>query len=80
MKVTIDKLKDLLREGKVNFEYTKTDGTVRNANGTLKMDFIPDTMRPTDSSTYKFTNLRYFDIDKNEWRSVSGSTTEVEVL
>jgi hypothetical protein len=80
MKVTVDKLKDLLREGKVNFEYTKVDGTVRNANGTLKIDFIPDTMRPTDSSTFKANNLRYFDIDKNEWRSVSGSTTEVNVL
>jgi len=80
MKVTIDKLKDLLREGKVNFEYTKVDGTVRKAEGTLKMDFIPETMRPTDGSTYKANNLRYFDVDKNEWRSISGSTTEVEVL
>ncbi len=80
MIVTIDELRTLLREGTVNFEYTKRDGTERFARGTLKVDHIPEGMRPLDGSTYKANNLRYFDLDKSAWRSISGDTKDVKVL
>lgn len=80
MRTTVDELKTLLREGTVNFQYTKRDGTERVARGTLKVDYIPEGMRPLDGSTYKANNLRYFDLDKSAWRSISGDTKDVKVL
>jgi len=79
--IKTEELKEMLKAGKVHFEFTKRDGTLREAFGTLNMNYIPENMRPSDSSTNRnITTLRYFDLDKNEWRSVSGDTTEVKVL
>ena len=79
--IKTEELKEMLKTGKVHFEFAKRDGTLREAFGTLNMNYIPENMRPSDSSTNRnITTLRYFDLDKNEWRSVSGDTTEVKVL
>ena len=78
--LTVDELRTILREGTVNFQYTKRDGTERFACGTLKPEYIPEEMKPSDNSTYKANNLRYFDLDKNEWRSISGDTKDVKVF
>ena len=79
--IKTEELKEMLKLGKVHFEFIKRDGTLREALGTLNMNYIPENMRPSDSSTNRnITTLRYFDLDKNEWRSVSGDTTEVKVL
>jgi hypothetical protein len=75
-----DELKEMLRMGKVHFEYKKADGTIREALGTLNSDYIPVAMIPKDSSTYKEYNLRYFDLDKNSWRSIAKETTQIIVL
>ena len=79
MKETTENLKTLLREGKVHFEYTKSNGEIRQANGTLKGDLIPDKFTEK-TNLIAFTNLRYFDLDKQSWRSISKDTTEVEIL
>ena len=83
--LTHDELRQYLRESQVFFEYKKVDGTLRQAWGTLKPDLIPSDQTPKDSSTgvtkeNKSTNLRYFDIDKNAWRSVSGDTSLIFTL
>ena len=66
---------------KAHFEYKKRDGTLREAYGTLQYTFIPENMLPKDSlDNHVYKNFRYFDLDKNEWRSISGDTIEVTVL
>jgi len=77
-----EELYEKLRNGKVIFEYQKRDGTKRGAIGTLKMELIPENLRPKDSSTSntEYKNLRYFDFSKNAWRSISGEVKEVIVL
>lgn len=79
-------LAELLLKGKVYFQYTKVDGTKRNAWGTLRTDLIPSYIPPTsvvDVSTghivRNYTNLRYYDLDRCGWRSVSGSTSLIMV-
>ena len=78
--VNTDELREMLRMGKVHFEFTKRDGSIREVLGTLNSDYIPENMRPIDSSTRKITTIRFFDMEKNEWRSISGDTKEVTVL
>ena len=81
MKETTENLKTLLKEGKVHFEYTKSNGEIRQANGTLNADLIPTKYVFVDKlNAIEFTNLRYFDLDKQSWRSISKDTTEVEIL
>lgn len=54
----------------VEFEYTKKDGTVRKAKGTTKSDVIPENMQPKGvERNYSEDNVRYYDIDKEGWRS-----------
>ena len=62
-----------LRNGIYRFSYFKTDGSIREATGTLNFELIPEEHRPkTDGSTTKepapgvFT---YYDLEKKAWRS-----------
>ena len=62
-----------LRNGIYRFSYFKTDGSIREATGTLNLELIPEEHRPkTDGSTAKepapgvFT---YYDLEKKAWRS-----------
>ena len=60
-----------LARHKLRFSYFKTDGSIRQAVGTLNPAFIPEEHRPkstterkTDSSTFP-----YYDLDRHAWRS-----------
>jgi hypothetical protein len=77
--VSIEELRMLLQRKKVHFEYDKKDGTICEAYGTLKSSLIPKELQPKNESQV-FSNFRYFDLDKNGWRSVANDTTEVKVL
>ena len=62
-----------LQNGIYRFSYFKTDGSIREACGTLNLELIPEEHRPkTDGSTAKepapgvFT---YYDLWKKAWRS-----------
>ena len=81
MIATQEELKTMLKSNKVNFEFIKNDRTIREANGTLSEKYIPENMRPkTDASIGRnITTLRYQDLDKNAWRSISGNTENVIV-
>ena len=79
--VNQDELREMLRMGRVIFSYKKKDGSHRGAIGTLNEEYIPEEFRPKDSSTsYKVSNLRYFDLDKKGWRSISKDTEKITVL
>lgn len=63
-----------LRESVCEFSYKKTDGSIRQAVGTLRGDRIPSTHTPKSG---RLTNARdgvpnlitYYDLDRLEWRS-----------
>ena len=78
-KVKTKRFRKMLENGTVHFQYTKKDGTIREASGTRKIELIPENMQPKES-TEKYVNLRYFDLNKNDWRSISGNIKEVKVL
>lgn len=59
------KLRAMLTRRIVEFYFKKTDGTLRQAFGTLKSDMIPETKgtrKPADNVQV------YFDTEKSEWR------------
>ena len=79
-KIDLDALRILLREGEVNFSFTKKDGSIRNARGTLNFDFIPETQHPSGNNDKPVNNLRFFDLENEGWRSLAADLQEVELL
>jgi len=77
--VRLEEFKLILQMEKAHFEYTKKDGTLREAYGTLQFAFIPEDQQPKSNSDYESKNFRYFDLDKNAWRSISGDVKDVSV-
>ena len=62
-----------LKEGVQDFSYTKADGFIRTATGTLDLAILPKLEGNVKSSSEnkKNTNICYFDMDLNAWRSFS---------
>ena len=80
-KVNTDKLKELLVKDKIEFSFKKKDGSLREAKGTLNSEFIPESMLPKeDFVNKKSTNLKYFDLEKNAWRSLSYDCSTVSLI
>ena len=67
-KVKLTELKEMLAKGTVKFQYTKKDGSVRTAMGTLKSDLI--TKKPAGGVCYpkQVGYTPYFDVEKGWWR------------
>lgn len=67
---SVDELKSMLHEGIVEFEFIKKDGSVRSAKGTLLKEYLP--APKANSTPHKKSDnvLVYFDLDKNEYRSM----------
>lgn len=68
----------LLRMNDCQIVFEKVDGEIRVANATLKERLIsekigPDgydkEMKPSKPRTESFESCRFFEIDKNQWRS-----------
>ena len=67
---TIENLKSQMRTGVVEFSYTKKDGSIRVAKGTLNFDIMSEENQPKNVIDYNSdTTTRYFDINSNGWRS-----------
>lgn len=64
-----NELRCLMSIGEVEFSYQKKDGTIRNAKGTLNMTEIPAEHIPTGDYTSNPLQFRYFDTEKQAWRS-----------
>jgi len=62
--------KSLQGSSPVSFSYFKKDGKCRSALGTLNERLIPTEMKPKDASMDKGGTFRYFDLEKNGWRSL----------
>jgi len=69
----IDKeaLRALLREGVITFAFRKLDGTLRTAIGTTNLTLIPEDLRPNGLGTSTEASVRFFDVEKRAWRSLS---------
>jgi hypothetical protein len=62
---------NMLREGIVDFEFIKKDGTVRSAKGTLLAEHLPAPKADSDSTPHKQNEnvMVYFDMEKKSFRS-----------
>lgn len=56
----------LMRNGVVAFSYRKTNGSIRNAYGTL--NFLPGT-KPRARKEPSYKTITYFDVEKDQFRS-----------
>lgn len=67
---TIENLKSQMRNGVVEFSYTKKDGSERLAKGTLNFEIMGEENQPKAGVDYDSNNTtRYFDVNSNGWRS-----------
>ena len=66
----INAFKKALREGKVEFKYTKKNGEERKAIGTLNAQVMGEENSPKGTG-YEITdtNIRYYDLNSEGWRS-----------
>ena len=66
-----EELRSRLNEGTVQFAFKKLDGTLRTAVGTTNLSTVPLEHHPSGNGHSSPASVRYFDIGKNAWRSVS---------
>jgi len=67
-----DELRSKLNEGTVQFAFKKLDGTLRTAVGTTHLESVPIEHHPSGTGGVSSrASVRYFDIGKSAWRSVS---------
>jgi hypothetical protein len=69
--VTPNELRERLRVGATQFAFKKVDGTLRTAVGTTNLSTIPTEHHPKGTGHPSENSVRFFDIEKREWRSVS---------
>ena len=66
-------LRSKLREGIIQFAFKKLDGTLRTAVGTTNMTSIPIDHHPKGTGVTSEKSVRFYDVEKREWRSVSAT-------
>ena len=78
-----ENFRNKLQSGTYRFSYLKTDGTIREARGTLCMDLIPEDKRPKGINSEALNGtggalnraepaagvFTYYDLDAAGWRS-----------
>ena len=75
MEMTISEFKTALCNNLVKFSFTKKDGTLREAVGTLNMSYIQKTDPQAVPNSLGYSSLpetdmvRYYDIERHNWRS-----------
>ncbi len=66
----INEFKKLLHSGIVEFKYTKKNGEVRDARGTLSIDVMGKENEPKGGGKeYPENVVRYYDLNSEGWRS-----------
>ena len=66
----MEKLRQLMHEGIVEFQYTKKDGTTRTAIGTLNESFIEENGgTPKGTGEAPAGTFPYWDVEAEGWRS-----------
>lgn len=69
-KITPLQLKELLKEGIVEFQFKKVDGTLRPSRGTTCNNNIPVSAQAKGGTT-PGEKIAFYDLEKLGWRSVS---------
>jgi hypothetical protein len=72
-KVNASELHEMLCKGKVKFQFTKKDGSVRTAVGTLKSNMITNKPSGGQNKVKDAGYTSYFDIEKDAWRCFAES-------
>lgn len=68
-----------LKEGAVNFSYTKNDGSTRSAKGTLNPTLVPEAQRASVESIDTSTDsVTYWDMEKEAFRTFNPTTASLE--
>lgn len=68
---------DMLREGTVEIEFVKRDGTLRTMVATLNMDLVPSDKIPLGTGRPKPPTVQtVFDLEIDEWRSFRWETLQ----
>ena len=63
-------LKAKMQDGKVKFRYTKKNGEIREALGTLNSDIYGKENEPTgNGSDCPENQIKYYDLNSDGWRS-----------
>jgi predicted rRNA methylase YqxC with S4 and FtsJ domains len=73
------RLEERLTQGEVKFSYEKLDGSVREVRGTTNVELIPEEWRPS-GGTLAHSGTAYFDLDIEQWRSISAVVSKVSIL
>jgi hypothetical protein len=73
------RLEERLTQGEVKFSYEKLDGSVREVRGTTNVELIPEEWRPSGGSL-AHSGTAYFDLDIEQWRSISAVVSKVQIL
>lgn len=77
--ITRKKLEEHLTQGEVKFSYEKLDGSVREVRGTTSVELIPEEWKPSGGSL-AHSGTAYFDLDIQQWRSISSVISKVKIL
>jgi hypothetical protein len=64
----------------VTFSYRKSNGEIRIATGTLNPSLIPEGKMPKDSGKNVGANLKYFDLGKESWRSLTQDCSLIKII
>jgi hypothetical protein len=64
-------LREKLTEGMTQFAFRKRDGSLRLAIGTTNLELVPIQWHPKGTGKTTDATVRYFDIQRQRWRSVS---------
>ena len=72
-KVTNEELRQMMKEGKVTFQYKKKDGSVREAVGTLKPELITKKSQGGPCYPKEVGYSVYWDVEKDNFRVYSES-------
>jgi len=73
------RLEERLTQGEVKFSYEKLDGSVREVRGTTSVELIPEEWKPSGGSL-AHSGTAYFDLDIQQWRSISSVISKVKIL
>jgi len=79
--VSINELQAELHSGSaITFSFVKKDGTTRDAVGTLSENLIPkEHLAKDDLNNSVSSNLKYYDLEKNGWRSLATDCSIINI-
>jgi hypothetical protein len=64
----------------VTFSYRKSNGEIRIATGTLNPSLIPEGKMPKETGKNMGANLKYFDLEKESWRSLTQDCSLIKII